>query len=293
MNDQRTSKHWLLTFIAASALIALAITVGAYLWYFNSGISTAHATWGEFGDYFGGLLNPILSFLALLALLGTLYYQRLQLDTQVKELENSKEELRETRIELRKSAEHQEKSAQALSAQTELISSQAFDTTFFQLLNLHHQLVNGLELRDSASKETIARGRDTFVKLYKYLSSQRINMVGLDGSLEIEKLYEQFYESHGHKIGHYFRNLYRIFKILHESNSPKEHLYASVLRAQLSNHELLLLFYNGLSKHGVKFVKYIEEYSLLNNIPADKLLFDGAEKPLYRNQAFEKSEAPT
>lgn len=43
-------------------------------------LSADPAAWGQFGDYFGGLLNPIFGFLAFLGVLWTLHLQTIQLN---------------------------------------------------------------------------------------------------------------------------------------------------------------------------------------------------------------------
>lgn len=45
--------------------------------------------------------------------------------------------------------------------------------------------------------------------------------------------------------------------------------YASIVRATLSQYELVMLFYNGFSHK--KFKDMIEEYAILNNIRTDLL----------------------
>ena len=42
--------------------------------------------------------------------------------------------------------------------------------------------------------------------------------------------------------------------------------FIKILRAQLSNSEIILLALNGLTKQGEKFKVYIDEYELLINI---------------------------
>lgn len=48
--------------------------------------------------------------------------------------------------------------------------------------------------------------------------------------------------------------------------------YANILRAQISNYELLILFYNGNATHGRNFKKYFDAYAVLDNLPVDKLI---------------------
>lgn len=50
-------------------------------------------------------------------------------------------------------------------------------------------------------------------------------------------------------------------------------LYFGLLRAQLSSHELLLMFYNGLSEYGYSKMKpLLEEYHLLKSLPYREVL---------------------
>ncbi|MEH7735529.1 putative phage abortive infection protein [Bacillus pumilus] len=76
------------------------------------------------------------------------------------------------------------------------------------------------------------------------------------------KAYEKMYKEMEEEIGHYYRNLYRIMKFIHDeqfSNNSKENelekkKYRGILRAQLSSMELLMLFYNVVySEKGEKF----------------------------------------
>jgi hypothetical protein len=46
----------------------------------------------------------------------------------------------------------------------------------------------------------------------------------------------------------------------------------NLLRAQLSDYELLLLLYNWQSGHGKYFIQYVERYALMDNLPKERLL---------------------
>ncbi|MBK8344630.1 MAG: hypothetical protein IPL12_15845 [Bacteroidetes bacterium] len=43
-------------------------------------------------------------------------------------------------------------------------------------------------------------------------------------------------------MGHYFRNLYHIIKYIDNSNIENKRTYTNFVRAQLSSHELALIF---------------------------------------------------
>jgi len=62
----------LVSFFALSAIIATVLT---YRFHFNGITSTTNTDWRTFGDFFGGVLNPILAFLSFVILLYTVQLQ--------------------------------------------------------------------------------------------------------------------------------------------------------------------------------------------------------------------------
>jgi hypothetical protein len=94
------------------------------------------------------------------------------------------------------------------------------------------------------------------------------------------KFYKRF-GGHQHKIGHYFRHLFQTVRYIDKQDilSYKEkYEYVKTLRAQLSNYEQYVLFYNSLSfvgrewefnhRHSVRREKFlISKYNMIKNIP--------------------------
>lgn len=79
-------------YIPTIVLVMLS-TILIYLWKFhNAPISDQPADWGVLGDYFGGILNPIISFTALIYL--------------IKAYSSQKQELAETKAALKETAEY-------------------------------------------------------------------------------------------------------------------------------------------------------------------------------------------
>jgi len=91
------------------------------------------------------------------------------------------------------------------------------------------------------------------------------------------------------QLSQYFTNIHRILKIIDstefsEKDSEKKYYYASLLRAQLSEHELNLIFLNSLIKR-TKFKKYIEIYTLLNNMNKTNYIYTNYNSNL-KKEAF-------
>jgi len=84
-------------YVGAGAIIIPGLYM---LWFLYQGqtISTDTAHWGTFGDFVGGILNPVVAFFALLLLMISIGIQR--------------EELRATRDELKEVNKHNERSNQ-------------------------------------------------------------------------------------------------------------------------------------------------------------------------------------
>lgn len=91
--------------------------------------------------------------------------------------------------------------------------------------------------------------------------------------------------SHNVLLGHYFRHLFQMVKMLENEVSLKDidrYNYAKQLRAQLNDDEQLLLHYNAMSEIGAEWYKpyrrstrerkpmsLIERYQLIKNIPSN------------------------
>lgn len=75
-----TQKQFFITI--ASILISIIIITGLYFWNFwKYPLSYEQSIWGSFGDYIGGILNPVLSFAAFILLLKSLSSQLDQINS--------------------------------------------------------------------------------------------------------------------------------------------------------------------------------------------------------------------
>jgi uncharacterized membrane protein len=61
--------------------ITIAIVLAIYFYKFHGALSSDPAAWGQMGDFFGGILNPILGFCSFVSLLLALVVQAGQLET--------------------------------------------------------------------------------------------------------------------------------------------------------------------------------------------------------------------
>lgn len=173
-----------------------------------------------------------------------------------------------------------------------------FETTFFNLLNLHHSIVTNIDLiiKEKHTDEwkgtywyetEVKKGRDCFLTFYSGFKTSYGKCKSNNNSeiTTINKAYSDFFVKHQYDLGHYFRNLYHLIKFVDKSDMPDKQMYVSLVRAQLSSHELLLIFYNCLSEFGQNFSPFMTKYHFLKDMPT-KLLLDESHKGFYEESAF-------
>jgi hypothetical protein len=247
-----------LAYIGAGVAV---IVASVYLYNFPGPLSRDHGRWAEFGDFVGGLLNPTFAFLALLALLAALGLQVRELRMSVKELA---------------------KSAEALAKQNETLRLQTFEGTFFQTLRLHNEIVNSMRM-----PERSLSGRDCLRFLADELRGTLLNEGATERVEDAIVFYEHFYRDRPAALGHYYRMLYNLVKFVNRSDGIDKRFYTNLVRAQLSQSELYLLFYNCLSSLGrEKFKPLVEEYALLKSMADDESLPNSNHLQAYAPSAF-------
>ena len=244
--------------IAGIASLPALLAAGCYVYRFGPRLSDDHSRWGEFGDFLGGILNPTFGFIALLALFYTVYLQTRELQLSTEELRNSVSVLRE---------------------QSRALDRQNFERTFFELVRLHHDIIKDLDFR--RDDVVTASGRDCFRVFCKRFRALYDEAVETDALQKINTAYGAFHEKYGHEVGHYFRNLYRILRFVHESDATHKTHYTAILRAQLSSSELLLMYYGTLHDVGENLKPLAEAYALFDNLEPRLLYNYAVEVPLY------------
>jgi large-conductance mechanosensitive channel len=56
--------------------VIVLVVFGFYFAYFHNGLSEKNEVWGTFGDYFGGILNPVIAAFALYLIVETYKLQK-------------------------------------------------------------------------------------------------------------------------------------------------------------------------------------------------------------------------
>ncbi len=138
-------------------------------------------------------------------------------------------------------------------------------------------------------KESLAEGVRTFENF-------------LDSSIEMheEKIVRAYVKSCIENIdtfSHYFRSLYHILKFIDDSklSQPEKHTYSKFLRSQLSDAELVCLFYNSISQIALpgrehmelgfpKMQAYLKKFDILQNMNPRSLIHPIHQKIFEKNK---------
>ena len=233
------------------------------LW-FGSGVALYwYDERGTFGDMFGAI-NALFSGFAFLGLIYAILLQKTELRLQRKELANTREEISLQRDEMKLTRGELKGQKESMELQNEYLKIQNFEGTFFQMLRLHNDLLNSMDIQRSGGKPAHT-GRDCF---NFFVQAYRNHKVAIGTPSEKRKVkYDNLWSHYQTDLGSYFRSLYNIFKMIDESNLEDKKRYSNIVRAQLSEQELIIIFINVLYSGEAKFKILINKFCLLKHLP--------------------------
>ncbi len=272
---------------------------------------------GEIGDTFGGLMTPFISLAAVIVTGLAFYMQykanRLQVKIFNTELKSAKKQFKNTQKKENRNSEFQQ-----------------FESQFYEMLRLHKENVNEIELKTKDGD--ILKGRWVFYEMKKeleiliaflkefyskkldkelFIEAYELFFWGkgneieistepvLAADIDVDSIYSQllklkqdgtceksfnanilikhlnipFLNGHQAYLGHYYRHLFQTVKFVTGKTflSDNQKLnYLRILRAQLSNYEQIMLFYNWLSEYGSPWQdstnNFLTQYKMIHNL---------------------------
>lgn len=209
------------------SLIAGGTVVGLWVAYWIAAIcyyGSVASEAGQFGDMFGAV-NALFTGLAFAGVIVTVYLQSDELRLQRKELELTRNEFKK---------------------QNRTLKYQRFETTFFNLVRFHNDIVVSLG------------GANTFYKFYIEHLDKRINSSNLQNlnKHNIENIYNEVREMVGvgkinsflfaeQYFGHYVRNFSSIVELaLTKKTTKGKEKYLNLYFAQITDYERIFLFFH-------------------------------------------------
>jgi hypothetical protein len=227
-------RYKLYAFGAASAIVVFyAVVLVSGLGWNPLGAHWNFTNTGQFGDSFGPL-SALMATIAAVSALAAYLAQREEL-TRVR-AENEYE--------------------RASSARRD------FEQTFFNLLKLFRETVSEIDIPNQYGLDAVT-GRDALRRvLEEYIR-------GTQGSAEADsKAFKNAYVRLRDDLAHYFRLFYHILRFIDTSLVEEKMLYVRLLRATLSDAEIVLIGLNCMYGGGSKLKPLVERYRILHNISA-------------------------
>jgi hypothetical protein len=277
LTDQESRRRttMLMRRITAIGIAWFLLGFALYLFRFHYGLSDQGKDWNDFGVFIAGFSGTGIATITLYAV----------------------------SFGIRVQAEDLAKSRAFMADQSETMAKQAFDSVFFNLLDRFSEVRDSVSIpikmpkrvpgRDILDMEEVyVTGRRAFEEFYRCLFQSQIGMQkAVPNRLAIlQRLFLANYELAESELGPYFRTLYQIFKwidraaLTHDQKTD----YAKMARAQLSDLELSVIFYDGLTELAVKMKPLIEKYGILKHVNPGHLLQkeDKRDPMLYEASAF-------
>lgn len=233
----------------------LLITLIFFINFRKGDISTSIDHWGQFGDYIGGILNPLFGLISLILISETLKNQT-------------------------KAAKHQ-------AFESHFFTLLQLYNSVLQNIDQHTIIKNkGKNLIDSENNHSEPQstqvtyiGRDCFRSFYK-----KIQYISQTKQISMLDAYHFFLKDYGWEIEHYYRTVYHLFKYVRDYSSDidvsdvQRKRYYDLIKSQLSQYELVLLWLNTQSiykgnweniirESNVNLFEHLNKANLIENPP--------------------------
>lgn len=213
---------------------------------------------GPAGDSFGSITSLFTGF-AFVGLIATLVLQQKELKLQRRELRLQRSEVAATRDELAGQKQQME-------LQNAGLRKQAFERTFFSVLQALHSFINDISGPFRKNGGAPRSGRDQLAYICQQMTAVSIS-AGREASVAASR-YEASYTRHADDLGPYFRQIYNLLKFVENSDVEDKKTYTDILRAQLSESELVLIALTCATPRGRNLKDLADRYNLLKHLPS-------------------------
>ncbi len=276
---------WIVLVVCLFAIVV----VGFYVYHFHTNkISLNPTEWGNFGDYVGGIVNPVAGIATVILVFLTLAVQRKELKASLAELKVANESA----------------------------TKMSFEQSLFAWLANYHSLISAIEASSavkgrkalnfwysqSLTPKQVVAPDQTYHEIFGVMSDDGVSQMLIklntpnDGVRQIAQYlqiavvnYQKIYWKNRTDLDAPFRTLFRLIRWIDESEltRPQKWHYVALIRAQLSWIEQVFLFYNCLTVEGEKMALLANRYALFDNlVGSDGIIFFAAND--YTNCPAEK-----
>jgi hypothetical protein len=273
--------------LSVSVIFGMAGAISFYIiifnesYHFNESTTIDTTLASEFGDFFGGFIGTLFSILSVFLLIYTILHQnkesqKIALEAnffrmidyhnqnvnqlKIPNIDSSKMHISEGR---RAFIQFKIQIHRLFEIVRKINTERNYNLTYEEIADIVYIIfyygIDGSWLNFIKSK------LERYTPIHSELSTEIQNAINLNPTLRIDR-------SNQTNLSTYFRNMYNAIKLVDKSkflNDREKKALIKIYRAQFSNPELYIIFFNLLSRFGKKWKEnnYIETYELLKNIP--------------------------
>lgn len=264
-----------LVVLLVSLIVFLFFGSWSYSWVLDEQIVA------NYGDFVGGVVGTLLAFTAAILYYVALREQRKDvknnqksLSIQTQALEQQIEEFKQQREELEETRKVYERQTELMEAQSRIMKQQQFESSFYAMLKVYLDCKNQMNDKEP---DCFQKWLD---KIEQGLSSQFAEKTIFERHNEIMSSFEELYLKKRDILSPYFKTVYRILCLIDNTQTlaDKEKMqYVKIFRAQLSECEIKILYYNyhsdisGDARNLSYKLNFMKHYDYLTSIDAKKV----------------------
>lgn len=269
-----------------TALVSIAVLLGSLIvflccksWQFSTKLDEQIVA--NYGDFVGGTVGTLLAFTAAILYYVALREQRKDVETnkkslsiQNKALEQQIDEFKQQRVELENTRKVYEQQTQLMKEQSRIMRQQQFESSFYSMIRVY------VDCKIQLNNKGTDCFRTWVDSIEAHLPTDFGNFNIYERHNQIVESFENFYLSQRDVLSPYFKTIYRILNLIDNTKYLVENekmQYVKFFRAQLSDNETKLLYYNyhsafSGSARGLSYkLNFLKHYDYLTSIDADKI----------------------
>ncbi len=241
-------------------IVMVAVLLCAYLFVFGivqKITYTSPEAWGQFGDYFGGLMNPAISICTLIIAIRVFSEQKKAINLQKEELQATREELKKTR--------------ETANKQAEIMRQQQKSQQFFDLMKIYEKTFQDAN-KEKNLEDFFIRDLKQYSRNHPY-NSEVEGELGLDESKFYDNLFKKYFIKYENELFYAYKNYLQLIQSIFVDffDYNNDQIYINLFISQLKRSELRLiaLFMMRKNVQNEAFVYFVSQCTLFSELQKD------------------------
>lgn len=227
---------WIAVFVVAASWL-LNLGIGwAQLWAgLKASDSETHINAGVFGDMFGAV-NALFSGLSIIGIVYAIRQQDQQLKLAREEVKTAQETLRVAIDDANKTKTILEEQHKQLSLQNKATQLQAFENTFFKILENVNYTISEIRNSENSGRSRLNSIKNSIIQSINFHEDENQTALELSQFLERNNVIRN-------NLSSYVKSITTLIKFVEEHNIENKTLYKELIKSSLSSSEIVIITY--------------------------------------------------